>query len=94
MKRLLSHLLICGGWAMLLAGCGQKGALYLPDEQRSVAVPATSTSPAATPAATGPAAATPGATPATDNATGTTPPVSAEDSDPQQRRSNTAPRTN
>jgi predicted small lipoprotein YifL len=47
MKR-TAALLAC----LLLAACGQKGALYLPDENRSTVVPA---SPAASPA-TAPAA--------------------------------------
>lgn len=36
---------------LLLAACGQKGALYLPDESRSTVVPVSpATGPAATPA--------------------------------------------
>ena len=78
---------------LLLAACGQKGALYLPDEQRNVAVtpaassaapPAGNRAPDAAPA---PAAeAVPQASPA--------PATPADPTDPQTRRSNTAPRTN
>lgn len=40
---------------LLLAACGQRGALYFPEEARATTVPVT---PAATPAATGDAAET------------------------------------
>lgn len=104
MKRSL-YLLVSAGCAMMLAGCGQKGALYLPEGQRNVAVtPAAATPAAATPAAATPAAvtpatpaaATPAAVPDADNAAaGAAPPAPADNSDPQSpRRSNTAPRTN
>ena len=77
---------------LLLAACGQKGALYLPDEQRNVpvapagspAVPAGNRAPDAAPAP--PAEAVPQASPA--------PATPADPSDPHTRRSNTAPRTN
>jgi len=104
MKR--SLLLMSAVSVMMLAACGQKGALYLPDEQRNVAVspaaaaapatatPATSPAPAE-PAATTPTAAAPAATPPTDNAAaGAASPIPADNSDPPPRRSNTAPRTN
>jgi predicted small lipoprotein YifL len=56
MKR-IAALLAC----LLLAACGQKGSLYLPDEARPVAVPATTT-PSPAPAATGDAGAAAAAT--------------------------------
>jgi len=48
--------LLAGGAALLLAGCGQKGALYLPDRNAEVV-----TTPAAqsTPAPSTPASAAP-----------------------------------
>jgi len=48
--------LLAGGAALLLAGCGQKGALYLPDKKAQVI-----TTPAAqsTPAPSTPATAAP-----------------------------------
>jgi predicted small lipoprotein YifL len=48
--------LLAGGAALLLAGCGQKGALYLPDKNAQVV-----TTPAAqsTPAPSTPATAAP-----------------------------------
>ena len=48
--------LLAGGAALLLAGCGQKGALYLPDKNTQVV-----TTPAAqsTPAPSTPASAAP-----------------------------------
>jgi predicted small lipoprotein YifL len=48
--------LLAGGAALLLAGCGQKGALYLPDKNTQVV-----TTPAAqsTPAPSTPATAAP-----------------------------------
>ena len=48
--------LLAGGAALLLAGCGQKGALYLPDKNTQVV-----TTPAAqsTPAPSAPATAAP-----------------------------------
>jgi predicted small lipoprotein YifL len=49
--------LLAGGAALLLAGCGQKGALYLPDKNPQVI-----TIPAASPA-TAPAAPTPATAP-------------------------------
>ena len=68
---------------LLLAACGQKGALYLPDEQRNIAVtPSASSAAAPAPAAE----AVPQASPA--------PATPADPTDPQTRRSNTAPRTN
>ena len=79
--------------AALLAACGQKGALFLPDEQRNAAVapagsstaaPTGNSAPVATPAP--PAEANPQASPA--------PATPADPADPQTRRSNTAPRTN
>jgi len=53
--------MLAGAAALLLAGCGQKGALYLPDKNAQVV-----TTPAASPlpAQSAPAPATP-ATPAT-----------------------------
>jgi predicted small lipoprotein YifL len=54
MKR--ANWLLAGGAALLLAGCGQKGALYLPDKNAQVV-----TTPAAqsTPAPSTPATAAP-----------------------------------
>jgi predicted small lipoprotein YifL len=54
MKR--ARWLLAGGAALLLAGCGQKGALYLPDKNAQVV-----TTPAAqsTPAPSTPATAAP-----------------------------------
>jgi predicted small lipoprotein YifL len=80
--------------ATLLAGCGQKGALYLPDKNRNAVVtPVASPAPMASPLpATTPVPATapaPEANPAAapEPATDPTKPDS-------QRRSNNPPRTN
>ncbi len=69
----------------MLAACGQRGALYLPDESRNVVVtpaqPAASQAPAASPAPT--ASPAPAASPATP----------ATDSTEEQRRKNAAATT-
>jgi predicted small lipoprotein YifL len=83
---------LVAGFVMLLTACGQKGALYLPDEARNVevtpagssAAPMGNSAPDAVPAA--PVEAVPQASPA--------PATPADPADPQTRRSNTAPRTN
>jgi predicted small lipoprotein YifL len=46
--------------ALLVAGCGQKGALYLPDKHAVVSAPASPAAQPVTPAATPPAAQAPG----------------------------------
>jgi predicted small lipoprotein YifL len=56
MKTAIPVLMVCGG--ILVAGCGQKGALYLPDKNASVV-----TRPAAA-ESNNPAPAQPAATPA------------------------------
>jgi predicted small lipoprotein YifL len=46
--------LLAGGAALLLAGCGQKGALYLPDKNTQVVTtPAAQSTPAPSTPATG-----------------------------------------
>jgi len=51
--------------ALLLAGCGQKGPLYLPDRKpAAVTPPAATAAPASTPATAAPAPATTPVTPA------------------------------
>ena len=52
--------LLAGGAALLLAGCGQKGALYLPDKSAQVVTAAAPPEPAqSTPAPSTPASAAP-----------------------------------
>jgi len=84
--------------AILLAGCGQKGALYLPDQSRNaVVVPAESSVPMASPV---PAAtpAAPAAAPAPSADPAATAPAATAPADPakpdSQRRSNNPPRPN
>jgi predicted small lipoprotein YifL len=68
---------VAASLAALLAGCGQKGALYLPDKNGAVV-----TAPAeSAPAQTAPAEATPGQQP--DPAQATPQKKPGEDDDPQ-----------
>jgi predicted small lipoprotein YifL len=73
----------------VLAGCGQRGALYLPEAGRNVVVtpaqPAASPEPAASPATN--AAPAPAASPAT------TAPVPTDTTEEQRRRNAAAPAT-
>jgi predicted small lipoprotein YifL len=87
------RLALFAGTAVLLAACGQKGALYLPDEQRNVAV-APASSPAATPAGNSAPDAAPAAPAGAVPQASPVPATPADPADPQTRRSNTAPRTN
>jgi diaminopimelate decarboxylase len=46
--------LLAGGAALLLAGCGQKGPLYLPDKNAKVVTTPAAPSPPSTPATAAP----------------------------------------
>jgi predicted small lipoprotein YifL len=61
--------------ALLLAGCGQTGPLYLPDRGEVVTRPAPATTPAPTPTPTPAPTMAPATTPATPDAPVTAPAV-------------------
>jgi predicted small lipoprotein YifL len=82
--------IVAASLAALLAGCGQKGALYLPDKNGAVvtapaeSAPAQTAPPETTPGQTAPAEATPGQQPDPAQATPQKKPGEGDDSQPPQ----------
>ena len=72
--------------ALLLAGCGQTGPLYLPDRGEVVTRPAPATTPAPTPTPTPAPTMAPATTPATPDAPVTAPAVATPPPAPPPKR--------